>query len=66
MAGLDPAIHALLRSKLRRGCPATSAGHDVESAEPDSYFFIGGANFAGTISEVCWSISRPDSDSFFT
>ena len=30
------------------------------------YFFSCGENFAGTISEVCWSISRPDSDNFFT
>ena len=65
MAGLVPAIHAF--PFIKQGVDARhKAGHDVEGVEPNRYFFIGGANFAGTISEVCCSISKPDSDSFFT
>jgi hypothetical protein len=47
-----PAIHAFLH--VKQGVDARhKAGHDVESAEPNDYFFSCGENFAGTISEVC-------------
>ena len=41
-------------------------GHDVDGMMTRNYFFNCGDHFAGTISEVCWSISKPDSDNFFT